>query len=87
MDVCDVLVGNVNGDCSSIAGFVTSGIRGSAEPEATVVDVDTQLRGSIANPTLLRRIEDEGCVGGMARAARAVTSWQPGHWRPSQKDS
>ena len=42
--------------------------------EATDTDVDTQLRGSIANPKLMRRIEDEQCVGGMARAARAVAS-------------
>ena len=42
--------------------------------EATVADVDTQLRRSIANTKLLRSIEEEECVGGMARATRAVAS-------------
>ena len=41
--------------------------------EATVVDMDTQLRGSVVNPKS-RKIEDEECNGGMARAAGAVAS-------------
>ena len=64
LDVCDVLVGNINTECSSLVGCVTSGLRDSSlvldvesasrtwPREATVVDVDTQVRGSIANPKL-----------------------------------
>ena len=86
LDVGDVLVGNVNGECRSLVDSVTSGIRESAvlpdnepgsEPwplEATVVEMDTQLRGSVVNPKSLRKVEDEECIGGMVRAARAVAS-------------
>ena len=100
LDVGDVLVGNINGESRSLVDLVTSGIRESAvvfdgEPgsktwplEATVVDVDTQLSGSVVNPKS-RKVEDEECVDGMARAARAVASL-PGNLvigRPSQKKS
>ena len=40
--------------------------------------MDTQLRGSIANPKSVNRFEDEECIDGMARAARAVASF-PGN--------
>ena len=42
--------------------------------EATVVEMDTQLRGSVVNPKSMRKVEDEECIGGMVRAARAVAS-------------
>ena len=86
LDVGDVLIGNINGECRSLVDSVTSGIRDFAvvfngeptsEPwplEATVVDMDTQLRGPVVNPKSLRKVEDEECIGGMVRAARAVAS-------------
>ena len=86
LDVGDVLVGNINGENRSLVDFVTSGIRESAVVfdgervsktwplEATVVDMDTHLRVSVVNPKSSRKIEDEDCIGGMARAARAVAS-------------
>ena len=100
LDVGDVLVGNINGECSSLVDLVTFGIRDSTVVsvgvpvsmpwplEATFVDMDTQLRGSVVNPKSSRKLEDEECIGGMVRAARAVafSSWQLGCWRPSQKN-
>ena len=86
LDVGDVFVGNINGESRSLVDFVTSGIRESAVVfdgesvsktwplEATVVELDTQSRGSVVNPKSSRKIEDEECIGGMARAARAVAS-------------
>ena len=86
LDVGDVLVGNIIGESRSLVDLVASGIRESAvvfdgEPgsktwplEATVVDMDTQLRGSVVNPKSSRKVEDEECIGGMVRAARAVAS-------------
>ena len=86
LDVGDVLVGNINGDCSSLVELMVLGIRDSTvvssgvpvsmpRPlEATCVDMDTQLRGSVANPKSSRKLEDKECIGGMVRAARAVAS-------------
>ena len=51
--------------------------------------MNTQLRGSIANPKSVHRFEDEECIDGMARAARAVASF-PGNLTIgglNQKDS
>ena len=65
----------------SLVDLVTSGIRESAvvfdgEPgsktwplEATVVDGHP-----VVNPKSSRTVEDEECIGGMVRAARAVAS-------------
>ena len=86
LDVGDVLVGNINGECSSLVDLVAFGIRDSTMVsvgvpvsmpwplEATCVDMETQLRGSVVNHKSSRKLEDKECIGGMVRAARAVAS-------------